>query len=137
MNGSTTSVSTELALWLVGPSTRAIPLIANLHYTATDPYAIRMAFHIGVDEPVEWIFGRELLAVGAAEPVGEGDIQIWPADEDTLGVALCSPHGSAFFEAPLLDLIEFLQRTYEIVAPGREPDFVDIDAELDRILGEV
>lgn len=137
MNSSTTSVSTELALWLVSPGPRAVPLVTNLHYTATDPYAIRMAFHVGVDEPVEWIFGRELLAVGAAEPVGEGDVQIWPADDGTLCVSLCSPYGSALFEAPMADLLEFLQRTYEIVAPGREPEYTDIDAELDRILWEV
>lgn len=137
MNGSTTSVSTELALWLVAPGPKAVPLVANLHYTATDPYAIRMAFNVGVDEPVEWIFGRELLAAGATDAVGKGDIQIWPADEETLSIALCSPHGSALFEAPLVDFIEFLQRTYEIAAPGREPEFMDIDAELDRILWEV
>lgn len=137
MNGSTTSVSTQLALWLVAPGSRAVPLVANLHYTATDPYAIRMTFHVGVDEPVEWIFSRDLLAVGATDPVGDGDVQIWTSDETTLSIALCSPYGSALFEAPLIDLIDFLQHTYEIVAPGREADFMDIDAELDRILWEV
>lgn len=137
MNGSTTSVSAELSLWLVSPGPRAVPLVAHLHYTASDPYAIRMAFHAGVDEPVEWIFGRELLAVGATDPVGDGDIQIWPSDESTLGLALRSPYGSALFEAPLADLVEFLQRTYQIVPPGTESEFMDIDAELDRLHDDV
>lgn len=136
MNGSTTSVSTEVALWLVGPGPKAVPLIADLHYTASDPYAIQISFHVGSDEPVEWIFGRELLAVGVEHLVGDGDIRIQPSSADTLSIALSSPYGTATFEAPLADMVAFMERTYEIVTAGSEPEFIDIDAELDQLMSE-
>lgn len=134
MNGSTTSVSTEVALWLVGPGPKAVPLVANLHYAASDPYAIRMTFHVGSDEPVEWIFGRELLAVGVDDFAGDGDIRIQPSGEGTLSIELSSPYGSALFEAPRSELVAFMERTYEIVKAGNESESVDIDAELDQLL---
>ena len=61
---NSTTVSAELGLRLVVPDRTTVPLLAGLSYTADDPYAIRMAFHVGNDEPVEWIFARELLTVG-------------------------------------------------------------------------
>ena len=63
MNSSNT-VAAELGLRLVVPEHDGVPLTASLHYRAEDPYAIRMAFHVGMDEPVEWIFARDLLAGG-------------------------------------------------------------------------
>src|SRR5215469_12530291 len=66
------TVSAELGLSLVVPEHGAVPLVASLDYCADDPYAIKMAFHVGTDEPVEWIFARELLAAGLEGPAGEG-----------------------------------------------------------------
>lgn len=134
---SSTPVSAELGLRLVVPDRAAVPLLAGLHYSADDPYAIRMAFHVGNDEPVEWIFARELLTVGLVRRVGDGDVQVWPAQSDgerTMNIALSSPFGQALFEAPLSPLAEFLQRTYEIVPAGRESDFIDIEAEIGNLL---
>src|SRR5690348_18494033 len=51
-------VSAELGLMLIVPDHDAVPLVASLFYSADDPYAIRMAFHVGMDEPVEWIFAK-------------------------------------------------------------------------------
>ena len=59
---SINTVAAELGLRLVVPEHDGVPLTASLHYRAEDPYAIRMAFHVGMDEPVEWIFARDLLA---------------------------------------------------------------------------
>ena len=64
MMNSSVTVSAELGLSLVVPEHGSVPLVASLYYSADDPYAIRMAFHVGTDEPVEWIFARDLLAVG-------------------------------------------------------------------------
>jgi hypothetical protein len=111
--------------------------VASLHYSAEDPYAIRMSFHVGTDEPVEWIFARDLLAVGLEGPAGEGDVQVWPADEqghELLNIALSSPFGEAHFEAPRSSTAGFLSRTYEVIAPGHESDYVDVDSELDELL---
>ncbi len=82
MMNSSATVSTELGLSLVVPEHGAVPLVASMCYSADDPYAIRMAFHVGADEPVEWIFARELLSAGLRGPAGEGDVQVWPSEQD-------------------------------------------------------
>lgn len=131
------TVSAELGLSLVVPEHGAVPLVASLDYSADDPYAIKMSFHVGTDEPVEWIFGRELLATGLKSLVGEGDVQVWPEDTvgaDTVNIALSSPFGEAHFEAPLTDTAEFLNSTYGIVPAGAESDFIDFDGELNEML---
>lgn len=133
------TVSAELGLSLVVPEHGAVPLVASLYYGAEDPYAIKMAFHVGTDEPVEWIFARELLATGLECPTGEGDVQVWPEDaegHDILNLALSSPFGEAHFEAPLTATAEFLKSTYELIPVGSEGDFVDIEAELDDLLSQ-
>src|ERR1700751_3075278 len=78
MNSSST-VSAELGLRLVVPQQTIVPLMASLFYSREDPYAIRIAFHVGLDEPVEWIFARDLLAMGIEGREGPGDVQVWPS----------------------------------------------------------
>ncbi len=145
MNISAT-VSAELGLRLVAAEQTVVPLVASLHYSASDPYAIRMAFHVGPEEPVEWIFARELLADGMATLEGDGDVQIWPSSPamgpdgeirgplSVLNLKLSSPFGEAHFEAPADAISNFLDRTYSIVRMGRERDVIDIDAELNGLL---
>ena len=66
MNRSSgTTISAELGLKLVVPQQTIVPLVASMYYSGSDPYAVRMAFHVGTDEPVEWIFARDLLAAGS------------------------------------------------------------------------
>src|SRR5216683_6375399 len=110
MNSSSTTVSAELGLRLVVKEQTIVPLVASLYYSGSDPYAIRMAFHVGMDEPVEWIFARDLLAAGLKSREGAGDVRVWPSaaadadDElgvegDVLNIELSSPFGQAHFEA--------------------------------------
>ncbi|RCV51043.1 SsgA family sporulation/cell division regulator [Marinitenerispora sediminis] len=137
MNSSGTTATAELGLRLVVPDRTAVPLVARLDYTADDPYAIKVAFHVGEDEPVEWIFARELLTVGIVRSVGEGDVRVWPSKESgerMINIALSSPFGQAQFDASISPLAEFLHRTYEIVPAGEEADFVDLDAEIEQHL---
>ncbi|GAA3748315.1 hypothetical protein HDA32_001632 [Spinactinospora alkalitolerans] len=137
MNSSDTTATAELGLRLVVPDRTAVPLVARLDYTANDPYAIKVAFHVGEDEPVEWIFARELLTVGIVRPVGEGDVRVWPSKGDgerTINISLSSPFGQAQFDAAISPLAEFLHRTYEIVPAGQEADYVDLDAEIEQHL---
>ncbi len=123
-----------------------------MYYSASDPYAVRMAFHVGTDEPVEWIFARDLLAAGIESRQGDGDVQVWPssascADTDDLDVTrpaetggkvlnieLSSPFGQAHFEAPARAMSAFLHRTYQIVPAGKESSYIDIEAELNDLL---
>jgi len=150
---SSTTISAELGLRLVIPQQTIVPLVASVYYSASDPYAVRMAFHVGTDEPVEWIFARDLLAAGIESRHGEGDVQVWPspvscADQGSLdGIApaaeaggkilnieLSSPFGQAHFEVPTRAMSTFLQRTYQIVPPGKESSCIDIEAELNDLL---
>jgi hypothetical protein len=151
---SSTTISAELGLRLVVPQQTIVPLVASLYYSGSDPYAVRMAFHVGTDEPVEWIFARDLLAAGIESRQGEGDVHVWPsarscAESDSLDVIgpddaagvvlnieLSSPFGQAHFEAPARAMSAFLQRTYRIIPPGRESDYIDIEAELNDLLGQ-
>lgn len=134
---SGTTVSAEIGLMLVVPQHATVPLVASLFYSAEDPYAVRMAFHVGTDEPVEWIFARELLANGMTAPSGDGDVRAWPSPaegEPTLNLVLSSPFGQAHFEAPMQALADFLRRTYEAIPAGREGEYFDIGGELDGLL---
>jgi hypothetical protein len=106
-----------------------------------DPYAIRLAFHVGLNEPVEWLFARDLLSLGIGGPTGLGDVVVWPSSGSAdgapgrvLNIELSSPFGQAHFEAPIKEISDFLGRTYAIVPEGEESDFVDVAAELTDLL---
>ena len=146
MNSSSTTVSAELGLRLVAAEQAIVPLVASLHYSGSDPYAIRMAFHVGTEDPVEWIFARDLLADGLMTPEGDGDVLIWPSSPvigpdgqtdgplSVLNIKLSSPFGEAHFEAPAEAIANFLDRTFRIVQMGKESQVIDIDAELSSLL---
>ena len=137
---SSTTVSAELGLRLIVPQQTIVPLLASMYYSAADPYAVRMAFHVGTDEPVEWIFARDLLAAGIEARQGEGDVQVWPSAASggdlgaVLNIELSSPFGRAHFEAPAEAMSAFLRRTYQIVPAGEESNFTNIEAELNALL---
>ncbi len=137
MMNSSATVTAELGLSLLVPEHGAVPLVASLHYSADDPYAIRMAFHVGADEPVEWIFARELLTAGMETHAGQADVRVWPSqdpDSALLTLALSSPFGEAHLEAPRTAAAAFLARTFEMIAAGAESEFLDVDDELDDLL---
>jgi hypothetical protein len=145
---SSTTISAELGLRLVVPQQTIVPLVASMFYSGSDPYAVRMAFHVGTDEPVEWIFARDLLAAGIESRQGEGDVHVWPSPgssdldltgapesgEKVLNIELSSPFGQAHFEAPAQAMSAFLRRTYQIVPAGQETSHIDIEAELNDLL---
>jgi len=140
MNSSST-VSAELGLRLVVPQQTIVPLMASLYYSSEDPYAIRIAFHVGLDEPVEWIFARDLLSAGIEGREGLGDVHVWPsggaeggAPGSVLNLELSSPFGQAHFEAPVKEIADFLGKTYQMVPAGQETDHVNVEAELTDLL---
>jgi Streptomyces sporulation and cell division protein, SsgA len=77
MNSSST-VSAEVGLRLVTTPQTIVPLTGSLFYSRQDPYAVRIAFHAGLEEPVEWIFARDLLSRGIQGRQGIGDVQVRP-----------------------------------------------------------
>lgn len=133
------TVTAELELRLVVPGGPSLPVVAGLRYESDDPWAVRVAFHTGGDGDgiVEWMFARQLLTDGVAQAVGEGDVRVWPSNEDgdrLVHLAMASPSGSALFEIDRDALVEFLQQTYLAVPTGLEADAVDLDAELEQLL---
>lgn len=135
------TVSADLGVWLIPPEQGIVPLAARLSYSSEDPYALSVAFDVGLDKPVEWTFARDLLAMGIEGRAGLGDVTVWPsarsqraAPGSVLHIELSSPYGQAHFEAPAMEIWEFLRRTYQIVPVGRETGHIDVDAELDELL---
>jgi hypothetical protein len=136
---SNTTVHAELELRLVVPGGPSLPVLADLTYCATDPWAVRVGFQTGGegDGVVEWMFARQLLTDGVAAAVGEGDVRVWPGNSDgerVVHIAMASPSGSALFEVDRDDVIEFLQQTYLAVPTGSEEELVDLDAEVALLL---
>jgi hypothetical protein len=152
MSGNCSEISAELGLGLVGPERTIVPLTAGLSYTCADPYAVRIAFDIGTDKPVEWILARDLLAAALKGSEGLGDVRAWPSaascDPDVvamgggaagpaiLNIAMSSPYGQAQFEASAKAIEDFLNRTYQLVATGQESSYLDFDAELTELLSQ-
>jgi hypothetical protein len=137
------TVSAEVGLRLVVPQQTIVPLVGSLYYSTQDPFAVRIAFHVGLDEPVEWIFARDLLAKGLQGSAGHGDVRVWPTPcsaggipGTVLNIELSSPFGQAYFEAPIGEVAHFLTRTYRVVPDGDETAHVDVTAELDALLRE-
>lgn len=131
------TVTAEIELRLVVPGSASLPVLADLRYEIADPYAVHVAFHTGTSDTVEWTFARQLLTDGVTRPVGDGDVQVWPAPaaaRPCVNLSLSSPSGRALFEVPLGDLVGFLSQTYNAVATGSEGDYVDLDAELALLL---
>lgn len=134
------TVRTEFQVRLVVHGAAMMPVRAGLAYDAGDPYAITVAFHTGVGstaDVVEWTFARQLLTDGVTAPVGQGDVQVWPsssAGEAVVCLSLSSPSGTALFEIPLPELVEFLTMTYAAVPTGGESNHVDVDSELALLL---
>jgi Streptomyces sporulation and cell division protein, SsgA len=144
-NNSRTAVSADLGIGLVGPEQMLVPLMVSLYYSSGDPYAVRMAFHVGTDEPVEWTIARDLLAAALHSHEGIGDIQAWPsvaaapegvAGDKILNIKMISPFGRAQFEASAAAIEAFLVQTYELVPHGSESAYLDFDAELAELLSQ-
>lgn len=147
MSSSRTAVSADLGLGLVSPEHIMVPLMASVYYSCQDPYAVKIAFHVGTNEPVEWTFARDLLAAALHSREGIGDVQAWPSavSADQAGAAIgrkifnilmTSPFGHAQFEASAAAIEAFLAQTYQLVPDGAEPDYMDFDAELTELLSQ-
>src|SRR5260370_35686661 len=130
MSNSRPAVSADLGLGLVGPERTIVPLMASLSYSCQDPYAVKMAFHVGTDEPVEWTLARDLLAAALHSRGGIGDVRAWPSaapadhagtaiGRKILNISMTSPIGPPQFEASAAATQAFLVRPDQ-PAPGGE-----------------
>ena len=131
-----TIVSQVLMLELVDPSGAVAPLETELSYDPADPLAVSATFST-VAGRVRWTFGRDLLIEGLVEPVGDGDVHVWPCvDNDGNSVViieLCSPDGEALVQGRTADITAFVERMTRSVAPGAEAALLDVDAAIAAI----
>jgi hypothetical protein len=134
-------VSAELGVRLILPEQAIVPLAASVVYSREDPYAVRIAFQSGLDEPIEWTFARDLLSTGIEELDGLGDVTVWPSagsesggPGSVLNLKLSSPFGHAHFEVPTRGISDFLCRTYQLVPVGEESEHIDVEAGLNDLL---
>lgn len=121
---------------LLAPRTPAVPVQVALRYDTRDPYAIVAAFRTGRAGWVEWVFSRDLLADGLIADAGDGDVRIRPGagDPEIVVVELNSPSGHAVFEASAQRLAEFLDASYDIILPGNETLWMNVDDALDQMI---
>jgi hypothetical protein len=135
LNDHTTIRSTAV-FDLVGPPNPPVPVQVEMRYDTRDPYAVQAAFRTGRAGWVEWVFSRDLLTEGLLGAAGSGDVRIRPAegDAESVEIELSSPSGHATFRAASREVSEFLARTHEIVAPGCEDDWLDLEHALGLLL---
>lgn len=134
---NTVAVTHPVVLEYLDQAGHATPIEVELRYQPSDPYAVTAVFATG-DTSVPWTFSRELLAGGLHEPVGDGDVHVWPClDADGHAVVIIelnSPHGEALMQARTGDVAEFIDRTKAAVPLGSESDHVDVDGVIAAIL---
>jgi hypothetical protein len=115
-------------------------LNAQFSYDPADPYAVSLviAGPDPADAPTTWTFARDLLFVGLGEPVGDGQVHVFPGESDdgspTVLIELSDDMLDILLGATPADVEAFLAMTYGMVAPGQESDFLDVDAVIAAIL---
>ena len=113
-------------------------LEGELVFQPSDPYAVSM--HLEARSgTVVWTFARELLAEGIYEPVGDGDVQVWPCLSNTgdavVIIELSSPDGTAMLQAPSRAVHDFVASTLAAVPAGAESAHLGLDAMIAQLLG--
>jgi hypothetical protein len=136
MLNSSRAITTPLML-AVSAVTGDAELEAELRYDQDDPFAVTLAIGTECDEPVLWVFSRELLSDGVKGTVGEGDVTISPISEEAgreLRITLATDCLATML-APRDKVVEFLVETYALVPSGTECDRIDFDSEIAALLG--
>ncbi|MGW5498909.1 SsgA family sporulation/cell division regulator [Streptomyces olivaceoviridis] len=105
---------------------KRLPLLISCEfsYDVRDPFAVTLILDSEGEQPVRWVFSRELLADGLRDSAGEGDVTVWPDEGGVEGRFLWlevgrDPH-TALFELPAEPVTEWLAGTYGLVPEGQE-----------------
>jgi hypothetical protein len=81
-----------------------------------------------------------MLCRGLTDPVGQGDVQLWPstdlAGSGVVVMDLWSTAGHVVGEVSTRELYRFLTRTLATVPLGSEHEHLDVDALLADLLSE-
>ncbi len=138
-NTGTTNVCELIELDFVDDEGNRASLDAEMVYDQCDPFAMSMVFQ--TLPPVTWTFSRELLLTGMYEPIGEGDVHVWPClsgnGQAVVIFEFSSPDGEVIVQAGLRDCARFAQQMQDSVPHGDELHHLDIDATINQLFGEV
>lgn len=134
---TTASVRQRATMRCAGPTAPGAVLEVELGYAETDPYAVTISFG-DVNGGIVWTFARDLLLEGLAQPVGDGDVAIWPAVGQFGGACVMvefrSPDGELLVETSSRGITQFVNRTLELVPRGAESRHLDMDSLIDHLL---
>ncbi|GAB3746576.1 SsgA family sporulation/cell division regulator [Amycolatopsis oliviviridis] len=127
----------EIVFGRLLPDGSELPESCELRYDTSDPFAVVVRFLRDTAIEAEWLFSRELLSAGILTPSGEGDVRIGPDPDGArrVMVTLMATEGSATFTVRLGELVEFLDCSHALVAPGEEWRWFDLDRELSHLVG--
>ncbi|RKE22212.1 SsgA family sporulation/cell division regulator [Streptomyces sp. TLI_171] len=111
---------------------------ARLRYHRADPFAVHLDCHADLEEPITWLFARDLLAEGMDGWAGVGDVTIRrsSADPELLAIALSTPGQTAVLHTPAAPVREFLRSSHLVVPVGMEHHYLDTDTLLRRLLDD-
>ena len=139
MDKQQTSTTTTVHMTVPFVSGEALTdlLEGELVFDAADPYAVTMHLEAKAGR-VTWTFARDLLAEGLYDPVGDGDVQVWPclsgAGEAVVIIELSSPTGWAMLQTGSRAIQNFVASTHELVPSGEESSHLSMDALVAQLL---
>lgn len=137
MDNKLTTTSTTAVQIATVKSEEDHTLVAEFVYDVADPCAVTLVLQSG-SGPVTWTFARDLLVEGQYEPVGDGDVHVWPClsacGEAVVIVELSSPAGESLLQFPTRAVQEFVYSALAEVPAGRED--VDVDAWIEQLLAD-
>src|SRR3712207_1574393 len=113
------------------------PVVTRWTYAAADPYAVTLAVRTKQDRWVEWLVARDLVAESLDGAAGEGDVRMSPQvvqGYDIVEIEIRSHDGRAVLEVDRDLLRQFVESSFEVVAPGAESSRVDLDAEIASLM---
>ena len=138
---SRTLVACRMLVRLVVAEGEDRPVMLDLSYDRSDPYAVSLTFHMYTDATVRWVLGRDLLLDGMARLTGVGDVQIWPcrspaADSVHIALCPCPKQDAVVVTASARAVGAFLRRTFAMVPTGTEEHHLDVAGAVQQLLGD-
>ena len=128
-------LSADLTVQCLDARGRSVDLLASFGYDAADPWAVTITFGQR-DEQVAWVVARDLLVQGLTEPVGEGDVQVWPSIDEhgraAVVIEFRPPAGHLATQLGTHELYRFLSHTQTVVPSGTES--IDLDELVEVLL---
>lgn len=112
---------------------------ATFGFDPADPYALWVSIP-WQGEQIRWAVCRSLVSRGLTDPVGEGDVQLWPSTSETgrgiVVMDLWSDEVHVVAEVSTRELYRFLTRTLAVVPFGSERLHLKVDELIADLLSQ-